>query len=151
MLDTQTMQRVRSHGARIDRFAFQIADRFLDAFFARCPHLRLPAGRFGSSPDVQRRRVAHRWAWFVRRLGELDRQSPELEALAAWLAARGVRSSDFAAARAALLEALRDQCGSDWTDRHEADWGAAFDACAAHLGSTGSQSPNHAPGYALAA
>lgn len=123
------MQRVRSHGASLNARAFELADRFLDAFFAACPHLRAPDSRFRGTPDRQRRGVAHQWAWFVRHLGELDHVTPELDALASYLRARGLTSHDFRAARGALLEALRDLSGPVWTAQHEADWSQAFDAC----------------------
>lgn len=128
-MDTPTIQRVRSHGAGLNTRAFELADRFLDAFFAVCPHLRRSDSRFRGTPDRQRRGVAHQWAWFVRHMGELDHVTPELEALASYLRARGVNESDFRLARGAMLEALRDVSGSGWNAQLESDWAAAFDAC----------------------
>lgn len=132
-MNTQTIQRVRSHGAAIDRFAFEFADRFLDALFAHCPHLRSPQSRFRGSHESQRRVVAHRWAWLVRHLGELDRVTPELEAMGTFFAARGVGEQEFRMARLAALEALRDVSGATWTGECEADWAEAFDACAQRM------------------
>lgn len=150
-LSTEVIQRVRSHGAQIDRFAFQIADRFVDAFFASSPHLRTPVSRFPGNAEFQRRRVAHRWAWFVRHLGELPRVTPEIEALDRYLSSRGFTHADFAAAKAALIEALRDQSGSGWNSQLESDWCAAFDACQACFGSASRLRLEPQPGYALAA
>jgi hemoglobin-like flavoprotein len=132
-MDTPTMQRVRSHGASLNARAFELADRFLDAYFAACPHLRAPENRFRGTPDRQRRGVAHQWAWFVRHLGELDHVSPELDALASYLKSRGVSTHDFRTARGALIEALRDLSGPQWTGQLENDWNAAFEACLHHM------------------
>lgn len=132
-MNTQTIQRVRSHGAAIDRYAFEFADRFLDSFFAHCPELRSPQSRFRGSHESQRRLVAHQWAWFVRHLGELDRVTPELEALGTFFTARGLGEQEFRMARLATLEALRDVSGAGWTPQCEADWAEAFDACVQRL------------------
>ena len=132
-MNTHTIQRVRSHGAAIDRFAFEFADRFLDALFAHCSHLRSPQSRFRGSHESQRRLVAHRWAWLVRHLGELDRVTPELEALGTFFAARGLGEQEFRMARLAALEALRDVSGTTWTATCEADWAEAIDACVQRL------------------
>jgi len=150
-MDTPTMQRVRSHGAGLNARAFELADRFLDAFFAACPHLRVPNNRFRGTPDRQRRGVAHQWAWFVRHIGELDHVTPELEALACYLHARGVSDADFRLARGALLDALRDLCGSNWTSQLEADWTAAFEACLHRMTRTDSHTLPGANGFAIAA
>lgn len=148
-MDTPTIQRVRSHGAKIDRYAFEFADRFMDAFFARCAHLRGPGSRFRGTPESQRRAVAQRWAWFVRNLGEIGRISPELEAFANLLRARGVSAADMLHARAALLESLRDVSGESWNAQIEADWAGAFDCIAAEMFPTPRQL--YQPGYAMAA
>lgn len=132
-MDTQMMQRVRSHGAAIDRYAFEFADRFLDSFFAHCPNLRSSEHRFRGSHESQRRMVAQRWAWLVRHLGELDRVSPELEAMGTFFAARGLGEQEFRMARIAMLEALRDVSGMGWNGQCESDWAAAFDACVQRL------------------
>jgi hemoglobin-like flavoprotein len=145
------MQRVRSHGASLNSRAFEVADRFLDAFFAACPHLRTPENRFRGAPDRQRRGVAHQWAWFVRHLGELDHVTPELDALASYLRARGLHEHDFRAARGALIEALRDLSGLGWSTQLEADWNGAFDACLHRMCPTQSHTLPGTTGYALAA
>ena len=128
-MDRTTIQRVRSHGASIDRHAFEIADRFLDGLMAHCPHLCSPLDRFRGTPEQQRRCIAQRWAWLVRHLGELGHITPELEALHRYLCSRGLSAGDFRMARASLLEAMREVEPAGWTAAVEADWATAFDEC----------------------
>lgn len=152
-MDTPTVQRVRSHGASIDRHAFEIADRFLDGFFARCSALgpRPLSRRFRGTPEAQRRVVAQRWAWFVRNLGQLERATPELEALATFLSARGVTGEDVSHGRAAMLEALRDTSGPSWNTQIETDWNAAIDAAVKLMFPASNHRMSDAPAYAMAA
>lgn len=127
-LDTTTIQQVRSHGAAIDRRAFEFSDLLLDGFFAACPHLRV---RFAGERSRQRRAVATRWAWFVRNLGDLEGVSPELESLGAYLISRGFSHGDFRSARTCLLEATREvsqRCEVAWGPMQESGWAAAIDA-----------------------
>lgn len=125
-MDMQTMQRVRTHGAALNRHAFELADQFLDGVFAGCPGLR---DRFHGDHQSQRRAVAHRWAWIVKNLGHLEQLSPDLEAMGQFLASRGVSPSDVAMARTAFLEATREVAGTNWDAQTEADWAETFDAC----------------------
>lgn len=150
-MDTSTIQRVRSHGAALNSRAFEFADRFLDAFFAACPHLRRSDSRFRGTPDRQRRAVAHQWAWFVRHLGELDHVHPELDALASYLRARAVSDEDFRRAKGAVIEALRDLCGPDWNARLEADWSCAFDDCLGRMTGAANHTMPDTGGLAVAA
>lgn len=126
-LDHATVQTLRSHGAAIDRAAYQLADRFLDAFFAACPHLR---GRFTAPHNRQRRQFAQSWAWFIRNLSRSDQVSAAASALGAWLGSRGLNFDDFRTVRSCLLEATREtcaECSVPYMPQHEAAWAAAFD------------------------
>lgn len=144
-MDMQTMQRVRSHGAALNRHAFDLADQFLDGVFAGCPALR---DRFHGDHQSQRRAVAHRWAWVVKNLGHLEQLSPEFEAMGQFLTSRGVSPADVALARTAFLEAVREVAGADWDAQNEADWAETFDACTQRMhlpiGRIGGESFQHA-------
>ncbi|MFN7021643.1 MAG: hypothetical protein ACK4WH_09985, partial [Phycisphaerales bacterium] len=97
-LDQTTIQQVRSHGAAIDRCAFQLVDRFCERFFASCPHLRRTFP--GKLTPAQRRAMAQQWAWFVRHLGEHDRVAARFRSIVETLSAGGVSHQDLLTARA---------------------------------------------------
>lgn len=127
-LDHSSVQQVRTHGAAIDRCAYQLVDGFCDRFFGACPHLR----RSFATDTRQRREMAHRWAWFIRHLGETDLVKTELGGFGKMLTSRGFSHQTFLTARACLLEATRGAahtCNAPWGPAQESAWASAIDAC----------------------
>lgn len=125
-LDQTTIQQVRSHGAAIDRCAFQLVDRFCERFFAACPHLRR------TFTPSQRRAMGQQWAWFIRHLGEQDRVVARFRRIVETLSATGMSHQDFLTARACLLEATRemsDTCNVAWGPAQESAWAGVLDFC----------------------
>jgi hemoglobin-like flavoprotein len=104
-----------------------LADRFYEEFFGRDPAARR---LFTTDLAAQRQKFVEQLRTIVEAVSDLDSFVGETTRLGARHAEYGARPSHYRDAGEALLTALAEALGEDWTDEHRAAWAQAYDLIA---------------------
>ena len=129
----QQVERVQASFAKLAPIADRAAAIFYDRLFETAPEVKalFPDALLRDAMEPQRRKLVAALAMVVASLGDIDAITPAVAELATRHVAYGVCPQHYDAVGAALLWALEQGLGSDFTPVVKDAWAQAYSALSA--------------------
>jgi nitric oxide dioxygenase len=126
----EAIARVQASHLALRPKAGQLTTAFYASFFSRAPRVR---PHFPDDITALKGHFDSALTLIVRNLGEHETLAPALRDLGAHHVKWGAQPQYYAVAREALLDALREQSGDQWSATLERDWRTAIGAIIAMM------------------
>lgn len=123
MLSEDQITLIQSSFMRVVPRADPMAKVFYAKLFEQRPEFR---GLFPDDMTEQRGKLVSTLATVVQSLGSLEQILPEVEALGERHVGYNVKPEDYGPVGEALLWALSEVLGADWSEEAEKAWAAAY-------------------------
>lgn len=123
-LDRELATRMRASFQVIAGAADTFTDRFYDRLFAAAPQVR---SLFPTDMRAQKKKLIGTLSWVIDNLEHGDALKTALRDLGRRHDGYGAQPQDYPVVADAMLAAMAEVCGSNWSQEIEADWRTALE------------------------